>query len=199
MLYDAMRQSDRIASVKESAMRRCSSALLVVLLFPVVAFLAGSSLAHAQEATPAAETGTPEGISFEVADLGTVNAFPATPAGVTLFHVRVEPGAGLQFPPDPGLGLHVVEAGTLTIRNFSADVVVTRAAPAGSDEPGTQEVLAAGDETTLAPGDSFIFPPDVAGEWRNDGPDLAVFTVVLVVPAGGATPAPVAVEATPAA
>ena len=54
------------------------------------------------------------------------------------------------------------------------------------------------EETTLKPGDSFVFPP-IAGEWRNDGQDMVVFTVVLIDPVGAATPAPQVPEATPAA
>jgi hypothetical protein len=174
------------------------SLVLVVILVSVAAVFASSPLVHAQDATPAADTGEPEGITFDVLDLGTVEAFPAGAATVTLIRLRVEPGAGLTFPPEPGLGLHVVESGALTIRNFTADVVVTRAAPAGSDEPGTREILPAGEETTLEPGDSFVFPP-VAGEWRNDGQETVVFTVVLIDPVGAATPAAPAPEATPAA
>jgi hypothetical protein len=77
-------------------------------------------------------------------------------------------------------------------------VVVTRAAPAGSDEPGTREILPAGEETILGPGDSFVFPP-IAGEWHNDSQDTVVFTVVLIDPIGAATPGPEALPATPAA
>jgi hypothetical protein len=172
--------------------------VLVAILISVAAVFASSPLVHAQDATPAADTGEPEGITFDVLDLGTVDAFPAAAATVTLIRLRVEPGAGLTFPPEPGLGLHVVESGALTIRNFSADVVVTRAAPAGSDAPGTQETLPAGEETTLRPGDSFVFPP-IAGEWHNDSQETVVFTVVLIDPIGAATPEPQAPEATPAA
>jgi hypothetical protein len=181
--------------VGERSMAQRGVGFAGVLLLAVL--LAGSTSVHAQEATPSAETGVPEGITFEAADLGTVEEFPAGPATVTLFRLRVEPGAGLTFPPEPGLGLHVVESGALTIGNFSADVAVTRAAPAGSSEPGTREILPAGEETTLGPGDSFVFPP-VAGGWRNDGPDAVVFTVVLIDPVGGAAPVPEA-AATPAA
>jgi hypothetical protein len=178
-------------------LRRLS--LILVALLVSVAVCTGTPLVHAQDATPAADTGVPEGITFDVLDLGTVEAFPAGPATVTLFRLHVEPGAGIVFPPEPGLGLHVVESGALTIRDFSADVVVTRAAPAGSDAPGTRETLPAGEETILNPGDSFVFPPDIPGEWRNDGQETAVFTVVLIDPVSAATPTPQASEATPAA
>jgi hypothetical protein len=142
--------------------------------------LAGSL---AQEATPeAAETGLPEGITAEAVSFAPVAAFPPTPASVDLIRVRVEPGAGVFFPEtDPGLGLHLVESGALTLRRFSAAVVVRRAG-------GGEEVLPAGAETRLGAGDTFVFPPFVAGEWRNDGAEPAAFTVVLVVPAGAAAP-----------
>src|SRR3954454_4861185 len=97
--------------------RRLSLVLLCAILLPVAVVLAGSSPAQAQDATPAADTGMPEGITFEALDLGTVDAFPAGPATVALCRLRVEPGAPLTFPPEPGLGLHVVESGALTIGN----------------------------------------------------------------------------------
>ena len=173
-------------------MRRLVSLVSVVVLGLTV--LVGSRTpVSAQDATPeASETGVAEGITFELTSFGTVDTLPS-PATVDLYQVTVEPGASAFFPEnDPSLGLHVVESGTLTIGRFTADVVVTRAASMGTPGAQAQEIVPVGTDATLGPGDSFVFPPFVAGEWRNDSSEPVVFTVVLIYPAGevAATPAP---------
>ena len=68
----------------------------------------------------------------------------------------------------------------------------------GVGEPGDVGLAAFGErvpvgtDATLGPGDSFVFPPFVAGEWRNASSEPVVFTVVLIAPAGegAATPTP---------
>jgi hypothetical protein len=78
-----------------------------------------------------------------------------------------EPPAGPVYgtADDASVGLNLVESGELTLR-LEAAVTVTRTT-------GPEEV-AAGTEFTLGPGESFIWPPNVAGELRNDGPEPAV-------------------------
>ena len=46
------------------------------------------------------------------------------------------------------------------------------------------EEVAAGTEFTLGPGESFVWPANVAGELRNDGPEPAVNLVAFLAPAG---------------
>ena len=62
--------------------------------------------------------------------------------------------------------------------------------PAGGPPPSP-------DRFTLEAGDSAVFPPNVAGEIRNDGPDRVVVLVSIVEPLGGGEATPVA--GTPAA
>lgn len=77
----------------------------------------------------------------------------------------------MTFPPgDPELGPHLVESGTLTVGHFSADITITRAAnPATPDAQRTSEILPAGEETQIGPGDGFLWPPYAGGENRNEG------------------------------
>jgi len=175
-------------------MRRLVSLGSVVVLIGLMVLVGNRTPVTAQDATPdAAEAGVPEGISAEVVSLGTVESFPSTPATVELYRVTVDPGASASFSEsDPGLGLHVVESGTLTIGRFSADVVVTRASSMATPGAHPQEIVPVGTDATLGPGDSFVFPPFVAGEWRNDSAEPVVLTVVLIAPAGAgaATPTP---------
>jgi quercetin dioxygenase-like cupin family protein len=42
--------------------------------------------------------------------------------------------------------------------------------------------VAAGTEFIVGPGESFIWPPNVAGELRNDGPEPAVQLLAFLFP-----------------
>jgi hypothetical protein len=66
------------------------------------------------------------------------------------------------------------------------DIVVTRAANPATPAAATAEVLPAGAETQLAPGDGFLFPPVAAGEFRNDGTEPVVLAISLIFPLGEA-------------
>ena len=99
--------------------------------------------------------------------------------------VTVAPGSVFNGPADdPSVGLNLIESGELTAR-IEAAVTVTRAT-------GPEDV-AAGTEFTLGPGESFIWPPNVAGELRNDGPEPVVQLVAFLAPAAeGAAATPMA-------
>ncbi len=82
---------------------------------------------------------------------------------------------------DPDLGPHVIESGTMTVRNFTDDIVIHRT-------DGGQEVVPAGAEASLEAGDSFAWEPYVGGEVRNDGDEPLIFYAVNIFPVGAATP-----------
>ena len=161
----------------------------------------------AQEATPPAEEAfAPEGVGFFPLGFGTAEELPAAPADLVLVRFTLDPGAG--FPTeadDPSVALVYVEAGSLTAE-VGAPVRVTRAAViAAFATPGAEpegapmpEEVAAGTAFTLAAGDSAVFPPNVAGELRNDGQERVVGLAAIVAPpemgGGAGTPA----AATPA-
>ncbi len=181
-------------------MSRLVSLVSAVVLIGLMILGGSRTPVSAQDASPeTSETGVVEGISFELTSFGSVDTLPPSPAMVDLYRVTIEPGASAFFPetgqstgPQAGLGLHVVESGTLTIGRFTADVVVTRAASIGTPGAQAQEIVPIGTDAALGPGDTFVFPPFVAGEWRNDSSEPVVFTVVLIYPAGevAATPTP---------
>jgi hypothetical protein len=175
-------------------MSRLVSLVSAVVLIGLMILGGSRTPVSAQDASPeTSETGVVEGISFELTSFGSVDTLPPSPAMVDLYRVTIEPGASAFFPEtDPGLGLHVVESGTLTIGRFTAEVVVTRAASIGTPGAQAQEIVPIGTDAALGPGDTFVFPPFVAGEWRNDSSEPVVLTVILIYPAGevAATPTP---------
>lgn len=166
--------------------------------------LTASTTVLAQDATPEViEPDLTGDMTFhEFADFGVVDAatMPAAPVSIILFRIEFAPGAGVAYPPgDPGLGVHLVESGTLTLRDFSADIVVTRAALQATPEAKASEVLPTGEETQLGPGDGFMWPPMAAGEFRNDGAEPVVLLISNIYPpmdaqseadADAATPTP---------
>jgi hypothetical protein len=169
-------------------MRRVSLVLVVVVFGPLVAW--GFSTG-AQEATPA-PFATPGPGEFAVApgqigrDLaaGQLDALPQTPAFIAISRITSAPGSVFTGVPDnPSAALILVESGHGTWR-LQAPVTITRTT---GPEP-----VAAGAAFTLGPGESFVWPPLVAGEFRIEGPEPAVTLVAYLAPVGdeGATPLP---------
>ncbi len=175
-------------------------AMLVILSLAVI--LGGSwAQVGAQEATPGPVPPVFTGDIFfrESADFGILGAdiLPAAPAALTLFRVEFAPGAGVTvFPGDPGPEAHLIESGTLTLRNFTEDLSVTRAVSQATPDAVTSEVLPAGAETQLGPGDGFLLISEVGGEFRNDGTEPVVMAIAGIYPQG-AVPPDGAGEATP--
>ena len=176
--------------------------MLVILS---LALILGGSGAHvgAREATPTPVPPVFTGaiVFREAADFGILGAdtLPAAPAALTLFRIEFAPGAGVTvFPGDPGPEAHLIESGTLTLRNFTEDILVTRAVSSATPDAVTPEVLPAGAETQLGPGDGFLLLSAVGGEFRNDGTEPVVMAIAGIYPqnavspdgAGQATPMP---------
>ena len=173
------------------------AALLAVLLVGAVVGARWSG-ALAQQGTPPAEEFAPEGVTFEPLAFGVAEELPAAPAGLGLFRVTFDPGAGIPIDADdPSVGLLYVESGALTVRVEAPLAVLRGAAVAtamagGFEEEPSLEEVAAGTEVTLEAGDSTLIPANVAGEIRNDGDAPAVALAALVEPLQGedaATPA----------
>ena len=171
-------------------MRRFRVLLSIVIVLLGTVLLGVQPRVFAQEATPAAEEFAPEGISFEPLAFAPGLALPAT-SDLSLIRVGFDPGAG--FPSeegDPTYALVVVESGELTVR-LEGTLVVTRAGAfeaamaeaetGGAFAPATEQIPA-GQEVTLQPGDTVLFPPLVAGEIRNAGQERTVVIAVLVAP-----------------
>jgi hypothetical protein len=106
-------------------------------------------------------------------------------AGIRLDRIQFAPGTGYTLPADGASLLIVsVESGALTIFS-TAPLSIQRAA--ATDEIATQEMVAAGTQVSLAPGDAFVRPPDAALLLRNDGeqPAVALTAFVPTSVAGG--------------
>ena len=176
-----------------------------VLLSVVVAVLLGITAltvrpaAVAQEATPAGDE--MEGVSFEPVTFATGVDLTGL-SELLVVRIGLEPGTALPIEPDPGVGILLIESGTVTVQ-AEAPMTVTRGAELGeamaaAEETGDfstlMESITAGEVVTLEAGDAAYIPGSVAGEIRNEGQERAVALGFLVVPpedmTGQATPTP---------
>jgi quercetin dioxygenase-like cupin family protein len=192
MLEAKGRQAVTSARPEDTVMRRLSMVLLSIIILVGSLVFGGGRLVAAQDATPAAgdEEAPPEGVTFEFLGGGETEVLPSAPAEVFLARVTLAPGAS--FPSeadDPALALVVIEAGAIT---FNIEAPVTVLHPVGNEEPTAEdfETFPAGQDFTMDVGDSALFPPNVAGEIRNDGTEDAMALAAIIEPSheGGATP-----------
>ena len=176
-------------------MRRVSAvALLIPLVFTLLASQGMNPSTSAQDATPPSDqqAGVPEGVQFVDLASGTVEVLSPGTANLALGRVRLAPGATLPFDPErASVDLVFMGSGTLTFR-IEAPISVARGAQVGTPVPTEPEEFAAGTEFTMSDGDSALFPPNAAGEVRNDGDVDAVawVTGLTLFTVEGATPTP---------
>jgi quercetin dioxygenase-like cupin family protein len=177
------RQTRRSVERKERLMRRASAvALLVTLVFALLASQGMNPSTSAQDATPPSgqQAGPPEGVSFVTLASGTIQILSPGTANLALGRIKFAPGATLPFDPtDPSVDLVFMGSGTLTFR-VEAPISVARAGQAGTPVPTEPEDFAAGTEFTMSEGDSALFPPNASGEVRNDGDEDATAWVTNV-------------------
>lgn len=106
---------------------------------------------------------------------GLVAEPPAAPVALSLLRFANAPGSVFTGTAgDPSVGLILVESGVVTVR-LEGPATITRAS-------GPEDVPA-GTEFTLGAGESFVWPPFVAGELRNDGPEPALTLLAYLAPA----------------
>ena len=176
-------------------MRRGSvTALLITFAFSVLASQGMSPSTMAQDATPASEqqADVPEGVTFVNLTSGTVDVLSPGTASLALGRIRLAPGATLPIDPtNPSVNLVFMGSGTLTFQ-IEAPISVARGGQAGTPVPTEPEDIPAGTEFTMSDGDSALFPPNAAGEVRNDGDEDAVawVTSMTLFTVEGATPTP---------
>jgi len=176
-------------------MRRGSVvALLIMLVFALFASHGMNPSTLAQDATPPSgqQAGAPEGVSFVTLASGTIQVLSPGTANLALGRVRLAPGASLPFDrTDPSVDLVFMASGTLTF-NMEAPMSVARGAKAGTPVATEPEDIPAGTEFTMSDGDSALFPPNAAGEVRNDGDEDAVawVTNVALFASEASTPTP---------
>lgn len=154
------------------------------------ALVAGRAEMSAPEATP--EVVLTGDITAEETAFGIADTLPSAPASIDLYRIELPPGASISDPAtatNPGLGAHVIESGTLTLRVDAGDVTVTRAENRATPGALAREVVAAGTAVTLGPGDGFVQMPYARSEVRNDGTEPAVVLGILIFPQAGTTAA----------
>ena len=169
-------------------------ALLISLVLAIVAGQGMNPSTQAQDATPPSEqqAGIPEGVSFVSLASGTIEVLSPGTANLVLGRIRFAPGATLPFDPtDPSVDLLYMSSGTLTFR-VEAPLKVARGVGPGTPVPTEPEEIPANTEFTLSDGDSALFPPNAAGEVRNDGDEDATawVTNVALFTAAPSTPTP---------
>jgi hypothetical protein len=195
-----------MTAVVEVRRRRIVMRRIAIFLSVVAVTLLGlvgigaQSRVIAQEATPGAEEMMPAGVTFEPVAYAPGVDVPS-PADLLLARFSVEPGSSLPLlESDPTGGLLLVESGTFTV-TVEKEITISRGAgmsaamataEAGGEPAAPQEIVAAGEEFTLAEGDAAWIPGSVNGEIRNDGDSSASGLVFLVSPQGG-----MMMEATP--
>jgi quercetin dioxygenase-like cupin family protein len=165
--------------------------LMLIGLAPGIApdFTPGS---QAQEATPAASPQAGEGVTARAVASGSVEILTPGTAQLSLGRITLAPGASLPFDPqDPSAVLIYVSAGELTFQ-VAAPMTITRRVLPGTAVPSEPEQAAADTPFTLRDGDSALFPPELAGEVRNEGNEEASAWIVNLAhqPTTASTPTP---------
>lgn len=177
---------------------------LVVVLILGASGLTGPLAARAQDATPATDEGSMDGLSFTLLGIAPGVTLPGT-ADLQVARAGFEPGAGFPFDASDPVGvLVIVESGTLTLRVdeqswfISRGAAMEQAMSSGDMNPdlsGVLEEVPAGAEGTVEAGDVVHIPGNLTGEVRNNGDEPASALLVLMDP--GSMGAGMA-EATPA-
>jgi hypothetical protein len=111
---------------------------------------------------------------IEFTDAGVVEGLSPDPLGIGFYRLTYEPGATITFGPGESLGLAVVESGTLTLSDFSDNIMIVRAAANSPTGMQFRERLPAGSKTELGPGDAWVWPGPVGGTVSNEGTETAV-------------------------
>jgi quercetin dioxygenase-like cupin family protein len=94
----------------------------------------------------------------------------------------IQPGTTLATHVHPGVQIAAIASGRLTYTVLRGEVPVTRAATAGT--PGPTETIAAGEVTTLGPGDAVVEYPGAVHFGRNDGAEPVVILASTLLAAG---------------
>ena len=184
---------DLVKRLTQTRLRR-ADALRGVLASAAVG-LAGVTLTHAQDATPAfgqmAPADTAGGATFATVAFASGVTLP-TPADVVMIRLGLAPGVSVPInETEPMAGLLLVEAGTLTFRS-SEPQTVTRAglaaaiatAAATGNDAAASETIPAGTDITLDTGAATFVTATASGTLRNDSQEPAAGLITLFVPTG---------------
>jgi hypothetical protein len=137
----------------------------------------------AQESTPAAEGGAPEGLAVIGESSIPIPAADIPAGGFTVYILRltVEPGGSAPASSVPHPALDHVETGTLICPGGAPRFLV--AADGSVSEVGDEDV-------TVNLGESIYIPPNVLDGARNEGTDLLTILHIEFVPTEGGMATP---------
>jgi len=134
------------------------------------------SQAAAQDATPEAEAGMPEGMSISpVLEAAVIADMPPAPVSLTIFRMTLEPGAVTPISTFAFPSLGYTESGTTTCPGEEGRVVF------GPD--GAVQASGAGD-LPVPTGSSIYTPANVGDGARNDGTEPTTMLMIQFMPAG---------------
>jgi hypothetical protein len=156
---------------------------VLVVLAVLLSLALGAAVVTAHEGhdgtPPADEEEVGQGVSLEFLGLGETETLPPGPAYIQLFRIIIEPGGSVALPEYPSTALASIESGAVTLR---VDTPITVLHVPKDADPGLEdyEQFAANEEFTLKEGDSAPFPPNVAGEVRNDGEEATSILVANI-------------------
>jgi quercetin dioxygenase-like cupin family protein len=181
--------------------------MVLVLSVALVALLGTAAVrsqpgAFAQQASPTAAEGMPQGVAFQTVSFAPAIALPGH-GDLIVIRATLDPNGVIPIEAtDPTLGILLVESGTLTVqvqgpvmvtRGQGLDVALATAEATGNVNAAVQ-TMAGGQSVTLQTGDAAYVPANTAGEIRNASQGQAVGLIFLVSPtdnmAGEATPTP---------
>jgi quercetin dioxygenase-like cupin family protein len=156
---------------------------VLVLLAVVLSLALGAAVVTAHEGhdgTPPAEAEEiGQGVAVEFLGLGEAETLPPGPAYLQLVRITIEPGGSAALPEYPATALASIESGAVTLR---VDTPITVVHIPDDADPGRDdfEHVPANEEVTLEEGDSALFPPNIAGEVRNDGEEATSILVANI-------------------
>jgi hypothetical protein len=164
--------------------------LIVIAMLGLVG-VAGSSIATAEESTPASGEEMDEGVAYEFIGYGVAEALPETPAELSLLRLTLDPGAHFGLDPaDPAVALVVIESGEATFL-VDTDITVLHAPKEGEMFSQNFETMPANEAFTMEAGASAVFPANVGGDLSNEGNEQVSVLVADITPGDaseGATP-----------
>jgi quercetin dioxygenase-like cupin family protein len=134
------------------------------------------SRTRAQDSTPAAEGGMPEGVGIKpIIDIPVrLEDVPSGPFKISLYDLTLEPGAVIPQSSFPYPNSVYVESGTLVCPGRGPRYLI--------HADGSVEEFADEGDITINTGEAIYHPPDVIDGAENRGTDQVVLLAVDLVP-----------------
>ena len=158
---------------RREVVRTLAGSGLAVALLAASAHSRGS-VAHAQNATPAASPTAATGVTAQFLGGGEPAAAPGLE--LTLRRITIAPGGGVPAHSHPGALVILVEAGSFGYTALGGTILSSLAGDDGGTPAPIGEPVEVGTETVFGPGD-WLFVDDPSDDVRNVGSDDVVLLV----------------------